>query len=84
MNSPLLIRLALLQTLEVSSPGSMSADLLLKGVNTEAPKPLTEADLAEHLGWLKDAHLVAMLGNPLDPTAARWVITNTGRSALQQ
>lgn len=84
MNTPLLLRRALLRLLEAYSPHSAPVNVLLEGINTEAPRPLNEADLAEHLGWLKDQRLADVLNDPLDPASARWVITKTGLAALRQ
>lgn len=84
MTTPLLMRRALLRLLEVYSPNSAPVNVLLEGLNTEAPRPVTQADLAEHLGWLKDQHLADVMADPLDPDASRWVITRAGLAALRQ
>jgi hypothetical protein len=84
MTTPALIRRALLKLLAAYAPGSLPFDLLLDAINSDAPKPLKDVDLTEHLSWLKDQRMADSIGEQLDPAATRWLITRTGEAALKQ
>ena len=84
MTTPTLIRRALLKLVAAYAPGSLPFDLLCDAIKSEAPGVITDADIAGHLGWLKDQRMIDVIGEQLDPAATRWLITRTGEAALKQ
>lgn len=78
------IRLRILRVLEVYSPNSAPTEALRDAVNTDLPRKLTTEQLALELVWLLGQAMVDKIADPLDPEAARWVITRVGLGALRQ
>lgn len=83
-NLPMQIRQRALRVLEAYSPNSAPVPALLDAINTDLPRKLTAADLGEQLSWLLAQQMVDKISDPLDPDAARWVITRVGLGALRQ
>ena len=84
MSTPMQIRLRILRVLEVYSPNSAPTEALRDAVNTDLPRKLTTEQLALELVWLLGQAMVDKIADPLDPDAARWVITRVGLGALRQ
>ncbi len=87
MTPPLIIRRTILAELARSRQFALPREQLLTQVNVRLRPALTEADLAEHLGWLKDHDMVDFLPDDMDPNNAaahRWLIREAGLAALKQ
>lgn len=82
--SPMQLRLRILRVLEVYSPNSAPTAALLDAVNVDLPRKISTEQLGVELVWLLDQVLVDKVSDPLDPDAARWVITRVGLGALRQ
>lgn len=84
MSTPMQIRMRILRVLEAYSPNSAPTASLLDAVNVELPRKLSTEQLAVELVWLLGQAMVEKISDPLDPDAARWVITRVGLGALHQ